>query len=104
MPFSNGYALVIGVGEYQHMSQYNVPIGAVDAEAVANALRDPARCGYPDGQITLLSNEKATRPAVLAALDGLAGKLDAESTLFLFFVGHGVYGTDGNYYLTTHDS
>jgi len=104
MPFPHGHALVIGVGKYQYMSQYNVPIGAVDAEAVASSLQDPARCGYPAEQITLLRNESATRAAVLAALDKLAGKLDAESTLFLFFVGHGVYGTDGNYYLTTHDS
>src|SRR5688572_27427943 len=104
MPFTNGHALVIGVGKYKHMAQYNVPIGAVDAQAVAEALQDPARCGYPAGQTTLLSNEAATRAAVLDALDALAGKLDAESTLFLFFVGHGVYGTDGSYYLTTHDS
>ncbi|SRR5258706_2092680 len=104
MPFTHGYALIVGVGKYQHMSQYNVPIGATDAEAVAATLQDPARCGYPAKQITLLRNESATRAAVLKALDGLAGKLDAESTLFLFFVGHGVYGTDGNYYLTTYDS
>jgi hypothetical protein len=104
MPFTHGHALVIGVGTYQHMSQYNVPIGAVDAQAVADTLQDPARCGYPAGQITLLQNESATRAAVLNALNELADKLDTESTLFLFFVGHGVYGTDGNYYLTTHDS
>jgi hypothetical protein len=29
MPFTNGYALVIGVGLYQHISQYNVPIAAI---------------------------------------------------------------------------
>ena len=104
MPFTHGHALVIGVGKYQYMSQYNVPIGAADAEAVAATLQDPARCGYPAKQVTLLRDETATRAAVLAALDGLANKLDAESTLFLFFVGHGVYGTDGNYYLTTYDS
>jgi hypothetical protein len=104
MSFSTGHALLIGVGLYQHISQYNVPIAARDAEAVREALLDPDLCAYPAGQVTLLTNENATRAAVLSALEGLAAKLDAESTLFLFFVGHGVYGTDGNYTLTTHDS
>lgn len=104
MPFENGHALVIGGGKYRYMSQYNVPIGAADAEALAATLQDEARCGYPAGQVTLLHNEQATRAAVLKTLDGLAGKLGADSTLFLFFVGHGVYGTDGNYHLTTYDS
>lgn len=104
MPFTNGHALIIGVGEYAHMSQHNVLIAARDAESVAATLQDPVRCGYPAQQITLLQNESATRTAVLNELDALASKLNTESTLFLFFVGHGVYGTDGNYYLTTHDT
>ena len=104
MPFTHGYALVIGVGKYQHMSQHNVPIAARDAQAVAAALQNPAVCGYPGEQVLTLTDENASRVAVLAALDSLSAKLTAESTLLLFFVGHGVYGTDGNYYLTTHDS
>ncbi len=104
MSFTTGHALVIGVGLYQHISQYNVPIAARDAEAVSAALQDPARCGYPAGQVILLTNETATRQAILSKLDDLAQTLTAENTLFLFFVGHGVYGTDGNYYLTTHDT
>ena len=104
MPFTNGYALIIGVGLYQHMSQYNVPIAARDADGVRETLLDPDLCAYPAGQVTLLTNENATRAAVLSALEGLSAQLDADSTLFLFFVGHGVYGADGNYYLTTRDS
>ena len=104
MPFTNGHALIIGVGQYEHMSQYNVPIAAKDAEAVKQTLPDPSHCGYPAEQVRLLSDQAATREAVLSALDELAAKLSPESTLFLFYVGHGVYGTDGNYYLTTHDT
>lgn len=104
MSFETGHALVIGVGQYQTMSAYNVPIARKDAEAVGAALQDSARCGYPAAQVTLLTDEKATRPAILAALDGFASRLQDTNTLFLFFAGHGVYGTDGNYYLTTHDS
>jgi hypothetical protein len=104
MSFTHGHALVIGVGKYQHMSQHNVPIAARDAEAVSAALQDPARCGYPAAQVTLLTNAAATRAAMLASLETLAAQLSTESTLFLFFVGHGIYGTDGNYYLTAHDT
>lgn len=104
MAFETGHALVIGVGQYQLISQYNVPIAGRDADAVRTALQDPARCGYPAAQVTTLINEKATRAAILATLDTLASQLKELDTLFLFFVGHGVYGTDGNYYLTTHDT
>ncbi len=104
MSFETGHALVIGVGRYALMSEYNVPIAARDAEAVGAALQDPARCGYPSTQVQTLINEKATRAAILGALDTLAKSLHSEDTLFLFFVGHGVYGTDGNYYLTTYDT
>lgn len=104
MTFFTGHALVIGVGHYQHMSNYNVPIAAKDAAAVAEMLKNPAICGYPADQVILLTDQNATRAAILSALESLVTKVDADSTLFLFFVGHGVYGTDGNYYLTTHDS
>ena len=104
MPFTHGHALVIGVSQYQHISQHNVPIATADAESLCAVLQNPAYCSYPVGQVKLLTKEKATLPDVLSALDELATKLDTEDTLFLFFVGHGVYGTDGNYYLTTHDT
>lgn len=103
MAFTQGHALVIGVGTLQHHANNNVPIASEDAGAVSAVLRDAQRCGYHPGQVSLLRNEEATRQAVLAQLDVLGDRLTEENTLFLFFVGHGVYGTDGNYYLTTHD-
>mgnify|MGYP000511749545 CR=1 FL=1 len=38
---------------------------------VAAALKDPAVCGYPAEQVTLLTDESATREGVLSALAGL---------------------------------
>lgn len=104
MSFETGYALVIGVGKYQYIPHINVPIVGVDVAELAVVLGNPAYCGYPKDQITLLSNELATRRAVLDALKTLAAKLGEKDTLFLFYVGHGGKGTDGQYYLTTHDS
>ena len=103
MAFTQGHALVIGAGTLQHHSNNNVPIAGEDAQAVSAVLQDIQRCGYLPGQVSLLQNEAATRQTVLEHLDNLGNRLTEEDTLFLFFVGHGVYGTDGNYYLTTYD-
>jgi hypothetical protein len=104
MTFTSGYALIIGVGKYQFIGQHNVPIAAADAESVCAVLEDPARCCYLTTQVTRLTNEFATRQAILTELDTLAKTLNTDCTLFFFFVGHGIYGVDGNYYLTTHDT
>jgi hypothetical protein len=103
MTFAQGYALLIGVGSYQHHSSMNVAITTRDAHAVAAVLRDERLCGYPAEQVRLLADGSATRAELLAALEALA-QLDEDATVILFYAGHGEYGTDGNYYLTTHDT
>lgn len=65
--FSQAYALLIGIGSYAHAPQFNVPITAADAGAVAAVLRDPQSCDYPSEQVTLLSAASASRDAVLTA-------------------------------------
>lgn len=104
MSFSAAHALVIGVGKYQYLADRNVPIAAVDASEVAKTLQNEDLCAYPPTQITLLRDEQATRQHILTELDRLAQTLKPENTLFLFYVGHGHYATDGQYTLTTHDT
>lgn len=103
MSFPNGHALLISVGTYQHMPSMNIPVVTHDAEALAAVLRDRGYCGYPDAQITHLSDKTAMRANILAALEKLAS-LDEDATILLFYCGHGVIGNDGNYCLTTHDT
>jgi hypothetical protein len=103
MSFKRGYALVIGVGKHQYHSGLDVPITTADATAVQQTLQDPNLCGYPSSQVTLLTNEQATRANILAALTQFQ-QLPPEATLFLFFAGHGMLGTDGQYYLVTHEA
>lgn len=103
MLFEQGHALVIGVGTYAKTPRLNVPITAKDASLVAELLRDPTRCAYPEGQVTLLHDETATRERLLAELDRLA-ETGEDSTVVVFYSGHGEYGEDGTYYLTTHDT
>jgi hypothetical protein len=106
MAFSNGHALIIGVGTYKHEPQLDVPITTYDAKEVAEVLRDENYCGYPSDQVTLLHDADATRDRIMQELDKLAKKLKKDDTLFLFYSGHGMhgYGKDERYYLTTHDS
>jgi hypothetical protein len=80
--FNHGHALVVGVGA-------DLPNTVDDAAGLADILRDPARCAYPPGQVDLLTGEAATREAVLAALDRLARAADAQSTVVVYYSGHG---------------
>jgi uncharacterized caspase-like protein len=82
----------------------DVPEAARDAAAVAGVLADPRSCGYPPAQVTLLRDAQATREGVLAALDALAGRTTPEDTAVVFYCGHGAFGDDGHYSLTTHDT
>lgn len=104
MSFSQGYALVVGIGSYHHIPQYNVPITVADANAVCTVLQDPECCGYPPEQVVTLCDAAATHQGLLEALERLAAQADAESTVFFYYAGHGLYGSDGQYTLSTHDT
>ncbi len=104
MPFSQGHALLIGVGTYAHTPRLNVPITAADARAVAQVLRDPSFCGYPEAQVMLLHDERATGAGILAALDQLVTRAGPDDTVVLFYCGHGDFGDDGDYYLTSYET
>jgi hypothetical protein len=82
----------------------DVPIAIADAEGVAGILQDPDLCGYPASQIQVISNAGATKDGILSALDGLADRAKPDDTVFFFHCGHGTLGTDGAYYLVSHDS
>jgi hypothetical protein len=104
MAFTQGHALVVGVGTYAKLPRWNVPKTAADARAVAEVLKNPQFCGYPEGQITLLTDDKATRQGMIDALDKLAQTVGEQDTLFFFFSGHGDHDAQKRYYLTTHDT
>ena len=103
MTFTNGFALVIGIGTYANTPKLNVPITAQDAKEIAEVLKDQSKCGYPAQQVTLLNDADTTRDRILQEFDAIAQKVSDNDTFFLFYSGHGEYGTDG-YYLTTHDT
>ena len=65
---------------------------------------DTTTCGYPTPQVTCLYDSQATRDKILDALDALSGQVTPNDTVLIFYSGHGIYSSDGTYYLMTHDS
>lgn len=82
--FSNGYALLIGVGA-------DLPVTVQDATALRNILVDPTHAGYPQGQVQLLTERDAERGNILAAFDRLIeqSKSSPDATVVVYYSGHG---------------
>lgn len=96
--FTQGHACIVGVGA-------DLLNTVKDAQGIADILRDSERCAYGPDQVQLLTAEQATRADILAALDKLATTADAESTVLIYFSGHGyqVASPMGEaYYLMPH--
>jgi hypothetical protein len=91
--YKQGFALIIGVGA-------DLPNTINDAVGLADILKDPSRCAYPDQQVHLLVSEQATRTNILTALDTLAQSTDSKSTVIVYFSGHGyrVTSPTGEFY------
>lgn len=93
--FTDGHACIIGVGA-------DLANTVNDAKGLADILKDTGRCAYPPEQVHLLTGEKAQREDILSALDNLAATTNSESTVVVYFSGHGyqVASTTGeSYYL-----
>lgn len=102
-PVFPGYALLIGVGAHQFLSDRRMPQLAHDALNLATVLQDQHACGYPQDQVQVFTNEAATRQALLNAFNDLANRVTPDDTVLIFYSGYGEYGADG-FYLTTYDT
>ncbi|OUL26595.1 hypothetical protein BV372_26720 [Nostoc sp. T09] len=82
--FSNGYALLIGVGA-------DLAVTVKDATAVRDVLIDPNRAAYPPAQVTLLTETVATRQNILAAFDQIISQVNQnpDATVIIYYSGHG---------------
>lgn len=80
-------ALVVGIDRYPGFAAPHSRLrGAVnDARLMSALLAD--RFGFDDG--TTLLDAEATRAALLGALDDLAGRVQADDEVAIFFSGHG---------------
>ena len=92
--FNQGHACIIGVGG-------DLPCTVDDAEGLAKILKDPQRCAYPEKQVHLLTGKTATRQDIISTLERLAGTTQSDSTVLVYFSGHGFLVTQPlkTYYL-----
>jgi hypothetical protein len=90
--FANAHSLVIGIASYHHIARLPQ---VKDAPEVAALLADPAFCGYPAENVRLLLDDAATQQAIRGELAALAGKANKDSTIFIYFSGHGGRVTSG---------
>ncbi len=100
--FSQGAALVIGVGNYDD-ARWNAPIATRDAAGLAAQLTS-AGSGYHPGDVETLLDAQATRTEVLRALRRLADRATPEHVALVSVTSHGALGEDGLYYLATSDA
>lgn len=83
----NAHAMVIGIADYEHLPKLESTRN--DAQDVAATLTDLRMCGYPKEQVRLVLEKEATKERIEAELVSLARATNAESTVFIFFAGHG---------------
>lgn len=83
--FSYGHALLIGIADYAD-PRLRVAGGttASDARALGALLRDPQAAAYPERQVRVLTDAKATRTAILDALEALAHEATDGAALVCF--------------------
>lgn len=76
------WAVVIGIDEYDHVPRLTYAVA--DAQGVSEVLREQ---GF---QVTTLTNEEATRRAILQELgDKLVERVGPDDRVVIFFAGHG---------------
>lgn len=79
---TKAYALLIGVGN-------DLPVTVRDATAIKNILADEELAGYIPENIYLLTEKQASRKGILEAFDNIIEQSDEDSSLLLFYSGHG---------------
>ena len=85
---SAAYALVVGIGLYKNTHVEPAAFAAKDARKVREHL---SRMGaFPEQNLTLLTNEAATRSDILVALQKILRQARARDTVFIYFAGHGI--------------
>lgn len=94
--YPQGHALLIGIANYQQVSDLPVAI-LNDAQDVAATLTSTAYCGYNPANVVTLLDVQATRAAILTGLAELAVRAGTDDTVCVFFSGHGaVVGSPGD--------
>ncbi|SRX56202.1 caspase family protein [Aequorivita sp. CIP111184] len=87
----NAHALLIGVGSD------DLPETVADAKALYKILGDKEHGSYYKKNIKIVTKKNATRKGILKAFDDLLERTDEESSVFLFYSGHGGMYSDNTF-------
>lgn len=87
------WAIVVGIGSYPESSGWRPINGDKDLDLVVPMLK---KNGFPDGHITTLANEQATKKNIEKAIHALLANLRAGDIVYFHFSGHGQLVTDVN--------
>ncbi|MEO8378047.1 MAG: caspase family protein [Acidobacteriota bacterium] len=83
------YALVIGIGNFRDPEIPKLKFAAKDARDFARVLTEPLHGNFPPENVTLLTDEKATREAILNALQELILRVKPEDLVVVYVSSHG---------------
>jgi len=86
----NSFVLSIGIAKYRNIQ--GLTKTTVDARDIHDLL---LQSGYSSENCTLLLDERATKGAINHALDSLTRRATPDSTIILFFSGHGAQRIGG---------
>lgn len=87
------WAIVVGIGNYPQSSGWRPINGDKDLDLVVPMLK---KNGLPDGHITILANEQATKENIKNAIHTLLANLRSGDIVYFHFSGHGQLVTDVN--------
>ncbi len=88
-------ALLIGINKYSNIDKKYELHGCVgDSQLIESVIK--SRFGFTEDEITRLHDLDATRDNILAAMDQLVEKAEAEDCVFFHYAGHGSRRTSQN--------
>jgi serine/threonine protein kinase len=101
-------ALVVGVSRYPHPDVATLQFARRDARSMARALTDPVICNFPVERVALLTDDRASRKAVVDHLaNWLPQNAAGSEVVLIYFAGHGMVHLTGprqEGYLLPHDA
>jgi hypothetical protein len=101
---ANKYALIVGVGQFKNEG-YNLKYANKDAHAIYDYLLDSRGGNIPQSNITLLTNEQATRSAIETELQNIKAKAKKDDLVLIYFSSHGAHPDKyGNAHIVVYDS
>jgi hypothetical protein len=103
------YALVVGIGKFRDPAVPHLQYPAKDAADFAAMLKDPRYGNFNSENVTLLTDEAATRAAILNAIQQLFLRAQDDDLVVMYISSHGSRaeqdkGLGGVGYIVTYDA